>query len=204
MSEQTTQPVVDAADTQAKPASEAGNARNEADLETLLAVYDQETSKPAPQPAPAAAPTQPDNAVLDEIKSLKGVVQEYQQDKFKAQITDAVKAVRGDIPDDVVDDEMVEAWLDARARKDPRLAQAWLAKANNPRQWQRIQSELGREFKKKFDKMPDKALTEDREVVAAAVRGASTRAPSEQPTNMAGMSNAEARQYVRASMRPRQ
>jgi hypothetical protein len=48
---------------------------------------------------------------------------------------------------------------------------------------------LGKSFAKKFSKMPDKQATEDRETVAAAVRGASTRAPEGKAPNFAAMSD---------------
>ncbi len=72
-----------------------------------------------------------------------------------------------------------------------------MQKDANPRQWGRIKSELGREFKKKFDRVPDLQVTEDRAAVVAAVRGASTKAPVEKPPNLGQMSDAEFRQYTR-------
>lgn len=198
MTDDTKQPVVDAADTQAKPGSEAEGARNDGnDLDALLAEFDSKTKTEPAKPAPAADTTQPDNALLQEIRAMKPVVEQFAQSQFKQQITETVKDIRGDMDAETFDDEFVEAWLDARARKDSRLQQAWLQKDANPRQWGRIKSELGREFKKKFDKMPDRQVTEDREAVVAAVRGASTKVPPDQPVKMGSMSNAEARQHVR-------
>lgn len=199
MTEQTTQTVVDDADTQAKPGSEAEGARNDGPtLDELLADFDKSTSRQEPaKPAPAAETTQPDNALLTRLQALEPVVQQFAQSQFKQKITETIKDIRGDLDAETFDDEFVEAWLDGRARKDTRLQQAWLQKDANPRQWKRIQSELGREFKKKFDKMPDRQVTEDREAVVAAVRGASTKAPPDQPVKMGNMSNAEARQHVR-------
>jgi len=189
------QPVVTDADTQPKAGSEAEGARTEGDdLETLLASYDQQTTRPEPQPNPPAtsATTQPDvKALLEKVQTFEGVANRIAQQEFKQQLAETVKDVRGDVPQEVVDDDLVEAWLDARARKEPRLQQAWLQKDANPKQWSRIKSELGREFKKKFDKMPDRAVTEDRAAVAAAVRGASTKASAEPAPNLGSMSPQE-------------
>lgn len=199
MSEQDKQPVATEADTQAKPASEADSARTQGDdIETFLSQFDSAT-KPAPQPNPPAKAetTQPENVSIDEIRAMRAEFQQVAQDRFKREISETVKDIRGDVDPEVVDDEMVEAWLDAKARKDPRLAQAFANKANKPREWSQIKSALGREFKKKWDKIPDRAVTEDREAVAAAVRGASTKASPEPPANLGGMSTAEYRQHVR-------
>lgn len=201
MSEDTKQPVVNEADTLAKPESEAEGARTDGpDLDTLLAEFDSatKTETVATKPAPAAATdTQPDKALLDRLQAIEPVVQKFAQEQFKAQMAETIKDVRGDLDPEVFDDEIVEGWLNARAMKDQRLAQAWLQKESNPKQWGRIKSELGREFKKKFDKMPDRNVTEDRAAVVAAVRASSTKAPPEQPANLGGMSNAEYRNHIR-------
>lgn len=199
MTDEIKQTVVDAANTQPKAGSEADGARQDGDdLDALLAQFDTAT-KPADTTSPpaAAATTQPDKAVLDELQALKGIATQWQQDKFKTEIGATVKDIRGDMDPETFDDEFVEAWLDARARKDNRLQSAWQQKDANPRQWSRIKSELGREFKKKFDKMPDRSATEDREAVVAAVRGASTKAPPEQAPKLGGMTQAEFQKYTR-------
>lgn len=198
MSEADTQPVVKDADTQPKAGSEADAARTQGDdLENLLAVYDEQTRPAATQKPPAAAAQTQTNASDDRIRALEGIAQQWQQDKFRTEIDSTVKDIRGDMDPETFDNEFVEAWLDGRAKKDDRLQQAWLQKEANPRQWNRIKSELGREFKKKFDRVPDRAVTEDREAVVAAVRGASTKAPPEQAPNFGAMTDAELRQYTR-------
>ena len=198
--EQTTQAVVDDADTRAVPGSEADSARKDdvPDLDALLAEFDKE-AKPVVSPSPVAgADTQPDvKALAARLQSIEGAVQRVSQFEFRRDMDELVKSVRGDLDPEVFDSDIVEAWIDGLARKDPRLQRAWLEREANPRQFNSIKESLGKSFRKKFDKLPDRNVTEDREAVTAAVRGASTRAPEDKPTNYSGMSNAEYRKKVR-------
>lgn len=192
-----TQPVATEADTKVVPSSGADSARNDGqDMDALLAEFDTATKTEPAKPAPAADATKPDTALLERLSVVEGMANRIAQSEFKQQMSETVNDVRGDVPKEVVDDDLVEAWLDARARKDPRLAAAWQQKDAKPREWSRIKSELGREFKKKFDKVPDREVTEDRAAVAAAVRGASsTKAPAEPAPDLGSMTPYEFQKY---------
>lgn len=200
--ENTTQAVVDDANTRAAPGSEADGARNDAgpDLDQLLAEFDQQTTAGTAPPSPVqgADTTSPDvKALAARLQSIEGAVQKVTKFEFDRDMGELVKQVRGDLDSELFDDELVTAWVDGRARNDPRLQRAWLEREANPKQFRAIAEGLGRAFKKKFDKMPDRNATEDREAVTAAVRGASTKAPETPPANYGGMSNAEYREKVR-------
>ena len=189
MSETTQQPVVEKPEASALPEATGGSARNDgADLDSLLAQFEQDTTKSPPVSPPAPVqqtPTQQPDPLVAKL------VSRYERED----IGKLVNQVKGDLD---TDDEMVEAWIDARARRDPRLATAWLEREANPQAFQKIASELGKEFAKRASKRPDPNLTEDREVVAAAVRGASTnRAPETPPPNFSQMSHNEYRNEVR-------
>lgn len=200
MSGDNTQPVVTDPKDSAQPVVNGADARNDGDdLDALLAEFDQGTTKsvttsPAPKPATT---TEVDPNISARLQHLEGVVTKYENDTFKAQLSETVKEIRGDLDAEFFPDDLVEAWLDSRARKEPRLQQAWLQKEANPQQWGRIRSQLGREFKKKFEKMPDPSATEDRNAVVAAVRGSSNKAPADTPTNYSRMSTAEYRNSIR-------
>lgn len=197
MSEDTTQPVVDGTKAPALPGAAVDGARNDGnDLDTLLAQFDQQTQPrvdpvsppPATQQQDTPTPaTQPDPLVASLYKRIE-----------REDIGNLVKQVRGDLDATLWDNEIVEAWIDAQARKDPRLARAWLERVNNPQGFERIGKELGKKFAERASKVPDRQLTEDREAVAAAVRGASTqRAPESSPPNFGQMSNSDFRNEVR-------
>lgn len=190
MSEDTKQPVVDETQASAKPDATVDSARNDGnDLDTLLAQYDQETKKPDPVSPPETQQQQPDRPALD--PSVARLVSRFDREDLSR----LVKEVKGDSD---FDDDIVEGWIDAQARRDPRLQRAWLEREANPKAFEQISKQLGKEFAKRTGKRPDPALTEDREAVAAAVRGASThRAPESTPPTFGAMSNVEYRNEVR-------
>jgi hypothetical protein len=196
-----TQAVVDATNTPATPGAAVNDARNDGDdLDTLLKAYETEVpaSPQTPEPKPGATP---DQNTLAELKSIvseaKGVVTEAQSVRFRQDMDRTIKDVRGELDPDIFDDRLVEAWLNAKAAEDPRLADAWVKRSANPKQFDRVKQQLGKDFSKKFSKLPDKGATEDREIVTAAVRGASTKAPEGKAPDFKEMSDAEYRETVR-------
>jgi hypothetical protein len=191
---QTTQTAVDETKTPATPGAEAvQDARTDGDdLDTLLKEYDQTAAPPAAakpaQPEPTGTGTTPATPAIDPA------VADVQRYIFRQDMDKTVKAIRGDLDPEMFDDTTVRGWINARADDDPRLAQAWVNRHNNPKQFEKVVAQLGRDFQKKFSKMPDKGATEDRAAVTAAVRGTSTKAPEGQAPNYAGMNNAEYRE----------
>jgi hypothetical protein len=188
--DQTTQTAVDTTKTPAVPGAEVAGARNDGDdLDKLLADFD-DSKKAPPEPA-KPEPTGADHdlkAVLDEVRGLRT---ERQQETFRKDMDTTVKDVRGNLDPEFFDDVFVESWMDAQARQDPRLAQAWANRHANPKQFQKVVDTLGRSFVKKYGNLPDKAATEDRDAVAHAVRGASTKAPPEKAPDFSKMSPGE-------------
>jgi hypothetical protein len=192
MSEDTTQAVVDETKVSATPDTTVDSARNDGtDLDTLLAQFDQQTTKAEPVAQTTQPVTQQTTQPQQDPIVARLVNRIERQD-----ISNLVKQVKGDLDED---EDLVEAWIDARARKDPRLQRAWLEREANPQAFQEVAKGLGREFAKRTAKRPDPNLTEDQEAVAAAVRGSSTKAPEDKPPSFGGMSNAEYRQHVRAT-----
>lgn len=199
MSEQTNQQtVVDDATVSAGQDTAAGGARQDDDLDALLSQYD---GGKKPEASANQKPEQKAGEGGDEIKVLaeqvRGFISEQQQLTFRRDMDDTIKKVRGDLPAEIFDDKIVEAWMDAQARDDPRLAKAWSERHANPKQFQKVVDTLGRSFVKKYGKFPDRAATEDREAVTAAVRGASTKAPEGKAPDFKQMSDAEYRESVR-------
>lgn len=190
MSEDTnTQTVVDDTKSPAQPGEAVDSARNDGqDLETLLAQYDTETKKPEPvSPQPQTQQQQPAQVDPNVSRLLSRIDRE--------DLGKLVGEVKGDLD---FDDEFVEAWIDTQARKDPRLQRAWLERESNPKAFGQIARELGKSFAKKANRRPDPALSEDREAVAAAVRGASTnRAPDSPAPKYSQMSHNEYRNKIR-------
>ncbi len=200
MSEATpTQPVVTETPASAQPDAKAPDARTEGDLDSLLKVYDETTAAPAQPIQPEQTPgTEPDlKTIAAQMQRFENLATAAVNDKFKRDMSTTVKAIRGDLPEAVFDDVLVEAYLDAQAKQDPRLAKAWLDRDANPRQFEQVKTALAKSFAKKFSSMPDRAATEDRDAVSAAVRGASNRAPASQPANLGGMTDQELREHTK-------
>lgn len=191
-----TQTAVDATDATAKPVVEGNDAQTQADdFDTLLSQFDEGEKKPAAttqtQPDPKAGT---DNDLKATLEQMKAFVGEAHGLRFRQDMDATIKDVRGDLDPEMFDTDFVESWLDAQARKNPKLATAWTNRHANPKAFEKVKTELGRQFVGKYGKLPDKGLTEDREAVSAAVRGASTKAPEQKPPDYSGMSNAEFRE----------
>lgn len=197
MSEALQQTVVDEANAPAQQGAEvAPNARAEADdLDVLLndPVFSDKKDEPSiPKPEQGATKAETPQAPLPDPAMSQILQRMYREDMQKT-----VSKVRGSLDASLFDDTLVEAWLDAQAREDPRLQQAWLNRHSNAKQFEKVVEGLGRSFAKRYGKMPDRAATEDREVVTAAVRGASTKAPEGNAPNFSDMNNAEYRETVK-------
>lgn len=195
MSEETTQAVVEKPDAAATPAVEGTDARDTGDdLDALLQQFD---TAAKPEPATASKPEQKPGAELDPKKIAADVRAEIEADnRFKADVDKTVKAIRGEIDPEIADDRFVRAYLDAEAEADPRLAQAFRDRNTKPREFAKVTEQLAKRFAAKFSRLPDKAATEDREAVTAAVRGASNRAPEGKAPDFTKMSRGDFKKQV--------
>lgn len=185
------QTVAEETEPEAKPAVEESSAQDDGDdLDSLLNQFDEGTKEEAKStPEPAA-----DNETLTRLTQLEKQLADQQ---FQNDMTTVVGKVRGDMDPELFDDTFVEAWVDAAARKQPKLQKAWESRHKDPSGFNKVVSALGRDFNKKFQSMPDKAATEDREAVTQAVRGASNKAPdSGGAPDFSSMSDAEAREAM--------
>lgn len=189
MSEEDKQAVVDEADVSATQDTGATSAREEDDLDKILAEFNEQTRPAEPsKPEPTAGATNDQTNAAAEVLAARD---EIRSERFQRDMGATIKDVRGDLPTDLYDDDFMTSWIDAQAKKDPRLAQAWVNRNSNPQSFAKVKAGLGREFAKRYGKLPDKAVTEDREIVTAAVRGASTKAPEGKAPDYAKMSNSE-------------
>lgn len=197
MSEANTQTAVDAADGQAKPGAEAtASARAPDDFNKALDEFDAAVKpSPTPEQKPAAAAQAPAGA--DVLKRVETLERELSDRNYKDQIQPVIAKVRGDVPTDVFSDDELDAWLNHRAKSDPRLRSAWLGRHQNPQAWDRVTEGLKQEFGKKFAPRVDAQATADREAVTAAVRGATHKAPEGKPPDYSSDSNPEFRAKVK-------
>ncbi len=179
------QAVVDEAKGAAQPAPEADSAREGSDIDALLAQFDQETQKPEispPEPKPAKQDAEPDWA------------QALKQRLLQEDILKVTAEVFADLD---VPDWIQASWLDKVAREKPALQRAFLNRYNEPSAWNKIVKSLKPEAQKEFAKARkvDQEATADKEAVAAAVRGASTKVAAEPAPDFSKMSDAELQKW---------
>lgn len=180
-SEVTAQPVT-------TPAVDARN--NGDDLEALLKDFDAATPKPATaNPTPEPGPELDLKSLASKVENIDGFMREQNAQSFKRDMKTTVDEVRGDLDPSIFDDKIVQAWIDVQAQEDDRLSQAWQNRHADPKKFNAVKAALGKKLANQFAKMPDARATEDRATVAAAVRGASTRAPEAKAPNFSVMSD---------------
>lgn len=189
--DQTTQTAIDATNAPAQQgATDTASARTTDtgdNLDSLLKEFETQQA-PASETTQPARTEQQAGTATNTPQAQDPVAREY---IFRLDMEKTIKNVRGDLDAEYFDDSFVESWIDGQARKDPRLATAWTNRHSQPKQFEKVVGQLGREFAKKYGKLPDKAATEDREAVTHAVRGASQRAPEGQAPNFSSMSHNE-------------
>jgi hypothetical protein len=136
---------------------------------------------------------------LDELNNRQQEIQRQEAlRKHETDLAQLVKNVRGDLDAERFPDDIVTAIIDAAVLKRQDWQQAWLQREQNPQAMAQVERELVRAFHKSAMAVIDPALTEDRDAVAAAVRGASRVGVPETPApNLGRQSNNEFRQFVK-------
>lgn len=198
------QTVADGVDDKAKPSSEAesGERENGDDLNALLKEFDDSNDDGSKGSSDDKQPKAEKSEQKSESSDLHASVRELlERDQrrereelkrqFEADMKETVKAIRGEIPDSQASDRFVRVWLETAADEDPRLATAWANRKKDPKAFNRIVDRLSRDFAKEYANRPDRNVTEDREAVAAAVRGASTKTPEDKAPSYNSMSDAD-------------
>ena len=134
-------------------------------------------------------------------KAINDTIENYisvrQQEQHEADLKITIAQVRGDMDSKFFDDKFVTAFIDKEARDNLKLQEIWQNRFNNPRALATAINHLAKDFQKTYSRMPDPNVTEDRAMVAAAIRGASAPAQTEPPPNYARLSNADMRDEMR-------
>jgi len=163
------------------PSVEENGAQDE--LDTLLAQYDEGTEVPEKTEKPSGEPT-PDTRIDALLAREK-----------KGDINSAVDTIMGDL-DIQVPKSMIKGYLYSRESEDPRIGKAFDKRFQDPAGWKRVLSGLAKEASSEFKDLPDKSLTNDRDVVEAAVRGASTTSKESKEVNFTGMNRNQLDRYL--------
>ena len=187
-------------DVQAEPQAPQGGD----DLDALLAEFEQGTTRPA-EPQLEISDAEPQlrteraqfyRQQSDFNSEVQNYTQQRLQEKHEADFTSLIKEVRGELDPELFTDKMIRAFIDAEARENEHLQDAWLNRAANPARFRRAASELVKQFASHAKRMPDPQLTQDRELVSQYVRTATGQAPTDRQPNLGRMTNDEFRKYA--------
>lgn len=187
------QPVADQTNVSAPPDTAAPSAPDATDdtFDKLNAEYEQrnaQRSSPAPQQQ-----QQPQDQ--DRLLQLE---QKFWKQNAEREENQVVEQLMKENPG--ISRRSVQGWINQMAREEPGLSTAFrehVEGTGKPREWERWKKVLSREFAREHSNRADKAATEDREAVTAAVKGASTKAPEAKPPNFGNMSPGEFSKFVR-------
>lgn len=163
-------------------------------LDILLAEFDQRTK---PVNTTQTVTPKDDPEIVSKVRNLEAIATNWQKEQDRKAISETITSIRGDVPEELYDDDMIEGWLNALAVKDPRLATAYVNREMNPRAWKKVTADLKGKLADRFGKLPDKEATGDRELVAQSVRGASTKVAAEPAPKLGEMTDAELRKYTK-------
>jgi hypothetical protein len=105
-------------------------------------------------------------------ETAKQYLQEVAKAKDDADTESLVREIRGDLDTSVFPDQRVRAFIIEEALESPEFHRIFQERASNPKAYEGLRRHLRREFAKMANARPDPDLTEDREAVAAVVRGA--------------------------------
>lgn len=172
-----TQTVVKIPDGQAMPVADGQDASDT--LDAALAEFEVSGETEPDQPTTATPEVDPNTleALRQDVQTLKAENLENQQSRTRNAIGDAVKTLQGDLKDLEIPDATVTRMLHGYASTDERFLSAFQSRHTNPKGWNRVLENVGKEIRGDFGSRPDAGLTADREAVDAAVRTASTSSP---------------------------
>lgn len=155
-----TQAVADGNDPVVQAGEEVG-AQDE--LDTLLAQYDEGKSEDKPKVE------QPDPVYQWAARQM----QEQAKKSTDEGITEAIKLVKSESGTQLPD-RLIRGYLEALNLEDGRIGSAFKERSKNPDNWNKVLKSAAKQLAKDLSDLPDQTLTQDRDVVTAAVRSAST------------------------------
>lgn len=207
--EQTVSPEGDEGAEQPSP-EPVETAQGEDDGDTLEAALSEfRTKQQEPQQQAPYQPEQSYDYGVDAQKQLEEIQRAAQEaqywseqiasEKAEKDLQNAISTVRGNLPAEVFDDGMVQAFLQGKANSNEDIYNAWMQRADNPQAFNRVVKHLGKEFHKKFGKMSgyDSQATDTRDAVVAAVKGKSGKAKEGAKPNYGGLNDGDFKQSIK-------
>lgn len=189
----TEQTVVDEVKAEAKPSPETDNAQDD-NLDDLLKEFESVQEPPKKE----AKGEQASGDISEDVKWIRDLREQEESKRVREALEQTVTALKDgvDCPVDLPN-TWWEGRLEVEARKDPRIAQAWLSRDAKPDAWRKVQAHLKKQLESELSVRRD--LTDDRDAVTAAVRSAS-KAPVRESVahDFDSMSDAEFRRLERS------
>ena len=161
--------------------AESGTAQEES-LDDLLKEYDSKreaAESPKEADKPSIEPQGADSIDVTALATLEKRLNDQESREVRRELEGVFSRFSEGVQADDVD---AEAFLNAKASRDPRLNKAYQERETNPKVWGEIEQVLIKDFQKRYGKTVDKQVTESRDAVASAVRSASTAAPQREYT----------------------
>lgn len=190
------QTVVEESDVSATPGTEVDDAQ---DLDSLLNEYDE--AEPQSSESKEAKDSSPEEG--EDIKSVVSYVKSVQERELRQQteadVKKAVETIKDgfDIP---LPDRVVRGVLLDMADQNPKFLRAWSDRHENPAGFNKVLKAIQAQLKQEFGSLPDKTLSDERNALASAVRGATKSTTVDEPddlSNVASKSDAEFNKMLR-------
>ncbi len=181
------------------------------DIDALLAEFEAGTTQPQQTVSESAA--ERDLAIAENIRAhteglqldsrrqeLHAYEQQLALERDQKDAIAAFETIRGNLPAEMFDDRMLDAWVNSRAASDLAIQQAWQNRLADPRTYERTLSKLAIEFGEKFRRYEPESEV-DHAAIAQAVRGAGGKTPPEPPPRFDRMTDAELAQWKAENMK---
>ena len=147
------------------------------DIEAALKEFENASSSEQTEPEKPKPSGQSDvSDVVDYVRELR---EKEARETTQKDIAAAVETVKENV-DLNIPDSVIKNALYGKASEDPRFLRAFQYRGENPEQWSKVLKALGQGIAKEFEGLADRGATDDREAVASAVRGASTKAQEQE------------------------
>lgn len=152
------------------------------DLDKILSEIDQDFEKDT------KVPEQKVDKEKDDIAALKGDVDSVVSHLENIDIEKAVESVSSAL-DVQVPKRVIKAMLNDMAIDDPRVRKAFANRYRDPQTWKKVLKGAAKNIREEFSGLPDKQLSDDREALAASVRGASKTQVEDGPPDFSAWSD---------------
>ena len=139
------------------------------DLDSLLSEYDN-SATPTTEQVAASELDEPDR--LKRVENLLETSERrHAKEQYRYGMENTVSMMRNALGVDINAD-ILESYVSNEAKKDERIAQAWIKKDENPNSWKKIVTALASEFKGKMGDFAnfDQQATNNLDAVRASVK----------------------------------